>query len=181
MNTLDLLLVLGGQVADILKMLLSRKITKDEQEQVQALVQQYNQVKEAHLQIQSLVQQYNQGFVRGITIGDMGELFPFCTHEGYQQAEQLYDDLVQNQVVSQTLLKLDILSVSLITQTVEEVSFASVNVANYQQAKAYTYEIWATAYQNGTRVEHDTINCYQLVRIDNTWKMDDSEAYVKAT
>jgi hypothetical protein len=178
-TTIDLLISLGIKIADIMPLLLNKKASPEEKQQAQELVEQCNQIKETHLQLQAVVQQYNQAMERMLVKGGPQELFPFCTYEEYQRVEQQYNSCIQHQINYQKLDGLEILSIDLTIQTLEEFRLDAVKKASYQRANVYTRERWINLYQNGARLEQDVINCYKLVRSNKGWKIADSEIFAK--
>jgi hypothetical protein len=178
-TTIDLLLTLGSQVANITTTLLNKNVSKKERQKAENLLQQYNQISEAHGQIQALIQQYNQGIVRMMANGGMQELFPLCTHQGYQKVEQLYQSLLHYQISNQLLEFLDVLSVSLMTQESRIIRFNSMDIFSYQKAAAYTREKWTTYYATGQTSSEEVINLYQLVWSNDGWKMDGNQVFRK--
>ena len=75
-GTVDLLLSLGSKIADILMLLLNKRVSKSDREEAQRLVEQYDQLKQAHLQITSIIEQYNQGIVKALATGNLQDLYP---------------------------------------------------------------------------------------------------------
>jgi hypothetical protein len=179
MNTIDLLLILGGKIADVLSILLNRRMSNQEKRQAQELLQRYEQIKQAHEHIRDVIRQYNSALERMLAQGATQDVFPFCTYQTYQEVEQLHQLLVRNQVSYQSLEALEILSIDLTTQTVEELQIGSVNAKTHRRAKAYTHERWLSVYQNGANLTQDVINCYQMVWRQGAWKIAGNEVYVK--
>jgi len=176
-NTVDLLLVLGGKIADVLTLLLSKRTSNEDKQQARDLVQQYNQVKEAHVQLRSIIRQYNEAIEKMLARRTPQELFPLCTYQAYQEAEQLYNSLMANQISYQRLDRLEVLSISLTTATVESLRFWSTDSVAQRNAQAYTWETWITIYQNRSRQEQEVVNCYYLIWSQGSWKIQGSEVF----
>lgn len=179
MNTIDLLLTLGSKIADILSLMLNRRMSNQEKQQAQELLQRYEHIKRAHEQIQEIIRQYNDALERMLAQGAPQDVFPFCTYQTYQEVEKLHQLLVRNQVSYQKLEALEILSIDLTTQTVEDLQLDSVNAKKNRRAKAYTHERWLNIYRNGTKLTQNVINCYQLVWRQGAWKIAGNDVYAK--
>jgi len=180
LSTVDELIRLGSKIADIVTVLLSRKATQEEQKQAQAAVQQFNQLKRAHLEIKTLLEEYNRIFGQAIlTQGGVQALFSLCTHQGFKEAEQLYVANMQYQVSHQELVAFELLSVKLVTQISTEVSSSSTKEVHQQWAEVYTYEKWITVYQTGRKAGQEMVDRYQIIWQDGSWKIHHGEFFGK--
>lgn len=180
MTTIDLLISLGEKLADVLVILLKKRISKKEKEEAEKLIRQYNQLRESHLDISSVLHQYNQGIVRAISTHQLQDLFPICTHRGYQRIERLYNNYLKGGINQLILDKLDVLSINITTYEVKEMKFVSSDESSYQRAQAFTREVWISSYSDNTRNTQDVINKYWLILEGNTWKIEGADVYVKS-
>jgi hypothetical protein len=180
MTTIDLLLSLGDKIADVLMVLLKKRGNKQEKQKAEQLLVEYDTLKSVYTQISALLRNYN-GAVEGmVAMGNPQEAFEFCTSEEYQRVRRLLDNLVQNQVSEQRLDCLEVLSVGLTRQTMEDLSMGSARVVTQLQAEAYTIEKWTTTYWTGGRVRQDVVNCYQLIQENGRWRVASSQVFIKA-
>ena len=178
-TSIDLLLALGGKIADILALLLQKKLAKEEKEQVELLLQEYNQIKEAHRQIKSVLLAYNQGLAQAVTRqSDLQKLFPICTYKQFQRIQLLHRQYTQSQITAQVLEGFNLLSINLITVTERRQNALEADVTTGNRAEAYAYEQWVNVYQTGQRQEQRVVNYYSLARED-TWKVDKSVVFVQ--
>jgi len=66
------------------------------------------------------------------------------------------------------------------TTTIRETNTASINVLQSHQAKVYAQEQWVSRHQDGSQVEQEVVNIYHLVKIEEDWKVDYNEVFVKS-
>lgn len=180
MTTIDLLVSLGGKIADILIIVLKKRVSKREREEAKNLVKQYNQLRDSHVKIASVLHRYNQAIVRAIATHQLQDLFPICTHRGYQRIERLYNNYLELGINQLLLDELEVLSINITTYEVKEMGYVSSDESSYQRAQAFTREVWITAYSNGTRNTRDVINKYWLMLEDDAWKIETADVYVKS-
>ncbi len=178
-STVDELLKLGGKIADIVTILLTRKASKEEQKQVQLAVEEFNRLKQIHLQIRTLLEEYNKGLGRATLNGGVQALFPLCTHHGFKRTERIYAANTKGQVSYEELTEFELLSVKLVSETRHETSLMSTKAADLQWAEACTSEKWIVAYQTGAKCAVEAINRYQLVWQEEGWKVNSSEVFSK--
>lgn len=144
MSTVDELLKLGGKIADIVTIILNRKLTQEEQKQTRTLIEQFNQISQTHSHIKSLVDEYNRRIGQAFLQGSIQLLFPLCTYQGFKEIEKWYITNIQSDVSYQELLALDLLTIKLMTQTSSETDLVSAKMISQRWAEAYTYEKWVT-------------------------------------
>jgi hypothetical protein len=176
-STVDELLRLGGKIADLVTILLSRKASKEEQKQLQATLEQFNDIRQTHAQFDALLREYNTKLGQAPLQNGVQLLFPLCTHRGFKEAEQIYAAMQQQQVSYQELVDFVLLSVKLFDQSVKVTGLASTVVTDQRWADAYTYERWITAYQTGDKRELEVVNLYQVVWQDDSWKVNTSRVF----
>lgn len=180
MTTVDLLLTLGGKLADVLVTSLNRRGSKEDKKELSDLVQEYTQVKKTYLEIQTLLHSYNQAIAQSFVKGSIQEIFHLCSYQAYLTAEQNYLAFQQHQVTHTILDSFKLLSVSVTTRTEKRDDLGWTGTTHYQEAEAYTREKWITFYRNGAQTKDDVINHYFLVREHESWKVDSSLVFVKA-
>jgi len=78
-TTVDLLLTLGSKLADVLILVLNKRLNKKDKQDAQQLVDQYNQLKQAHLQISAVVKAYNESISKALVTGNLQSLYQLCT------------------------------------------------------------------------------------------------------
>lgn len=181
MTTIDLLLSLGGKIADALVISLRKRGNKKEKQEAEKLIAEYNTLKTAHAQISVLLRNYNAAVEGMVVRGNPQRAFEFCTPEEYQWVRRLFDQLDQNQVSEQRLERLEVLSVGLTRQTIEELTMGSAGIVTQLRAEAYTVEKWTTTYWTGGRVTQDVVNCYQLFRESGRWRVASSQVFIRAS
>lgn len=181
MTTIDLLLSLGGKIADALVISLRKRGNKKEKQEAEKLIAEYNTLKTAHAQISALLLNYNDAVEGMVVRGNPQRAFEFCTSEEYQRVRRLFDEMVQNQVSEQRLERLEVLSVGLTRQTMEELSMGSAGIVTQLRAEAYTVEKWTTTHWTGARVKEDVVNCYQLIRLNGRWRVASNQVFTRVS
>jgi hypothetical protein len=176
LTTVDLLLTLGTKISDVVVLLLKGKANKQEQEEVQQLLKQYNQIKDSHLQVTYALNAYNTAVANSIVSRNLADLFQVCTHRGYEHAEQLHKYYIERQT-NLRLEKIEILSVNLYTYSVEEMKFDVVTQNKNQRAQTYTLEKWTSIDSTGGRDTTEVINRYWLLLENEKWKVDNVEVF----
>lgn len=181
MTSIDLLLMLGGKIADVLLSLLGKKATDKEKENAKNLIQQYQELNEAHTKISSVLQRYNHGLVHAVATRSLQELAILCTQNGFEHVESLYHSYVKQGISPSSLEQLEVLSINLANHKVQEVKFSSSNETTHQSAQAYTSETWVShESDSSSRFSENVINRYWLLLEDSMWKIDKVEVFVKS-
>lgn len=179
-TTTNLLLQFGSQLASVLTILLNRRPTSRESKEARAILDDYQRLNDVYTNIQRIVEAYNRGIIRSVAIGDFAEVYPLCTYRGYQQLLDLQVVSRQHGVSQQLLNRLEIISVDLAVHTLERIQLGNNTPVNFEQVIVYTRENWTTIYQNGARVDSDNVNAYHLVKLEEVWKIDSNEVFVRS-
>jgi len=180
MSTIDILLSLGGKIADVLMLFIKKGAGKQEKETAETLIKQYNQLKENQEQIEDTVKNYNQGIIQAITSRSVEPLFHLCTPQGYEHVKQLYSQYLGQGIRSLVLEDFEILSVNLLTHKVETQKAGSLSEISDHHAHVYSRGKWISIYSKGPRDTSDVINRYLLILENGNWKIDSAEVYTRS-
>jgi hypothetical protein len=177
MSTVDLLLVLSGKLADVLSLLLEKRFNRAARQEAENLIREYRELQKTHAQISNVISKYNAAVESMLVRGSPHEVFPFCTSRGTKQVEHLFRSLVSNAVSYEHLNELEVLSVNLVTEKIEERKLGKKSLQSKHMARAYTRENWTTIFKNGDKTSQDVANCYSFLLRNNHWRIDNNETF----
>ncbi|RRR70709.1 MAG: hypothetical protein EI684_12780 [Candidatus Viridilinea halotolerans] len=173
MSTLDLLLELGGKLADLTNTLTKRRPSKAEEQQLVQVSSQYKELLNQYVILQNIIQVYNASLGNS----DMRAIYNVCTHEFYNRAAEYIRNMANHQVIKMDLKHIQFISLNLTRNTKEVIRFSNVEANIETQAEVYAHEKWILFYSNGAQEPSYAINKYILIWSEGGWKLANSQVF----
>lgn len=171
-TTVNLLLQLGSQLVTLLSASLNKRPTKQEAQEIRALLNRYQSLAATHTEAEHLILRYNTAFIAAVAQRTVAALYPLCTFAGYQHVQTAYKWHEEYGVIHLTLNQIEVLSVNLTKHKIESSKLVGDIMLNDEHAEAYVREKWTIIYQQGQQVKTDSVNSYQLQKDTGVWKVE---------
>ncbi|RRR70710.1 MAG: hypothetical protein EI684_12785 [Candidatus Viridilinea halotolerans] len=176
MSTLDLLLELGGKLADLTNTLTQRRLSKEEQQLVQFSAE-YKDLMNVYGDVQRIIQFYNVSLANC----NMQNLHNICDHYTCKRAEEHIRNLHYQNIVKEDLGEIRFISISLTKDNKEIIRFFGTEVHTGTKVEVYTQETWHIFCNDGSSKSEYPLNRYILALSDSGWKVTDSQVFTRVS